>query len=450
MASGGMAVAFFLAGATLQLHSPHFQLTTDRDANEAARIIASAEQADALARQLVRTVLPNAAEPELPTEIFLVGGAGETAFENALENSPARFSVATYDENARHKLLYGLLWRWLHAQAAGAQVWLATGLAEYFAEAQSTSKEIVVGLPPPDFVFFDRKKMERVHGPAFIAVGDLPSVAELLASRPADFEDAKRGHLFCAGAWLLVQLLSHADYHAIFSDYLRALVEGRPNAFVSALGKTPLEQVENEYRNRWIDHPTKRVLPALVFSSPVLETAQALPPPDAPVLAMQAGRAEEKSGDLPAAEADYRKAATALVSNSDAWLSLGRVLARREAKKSAAERKPDAIAEAAEPLSAIAKTASECVFVARYYAQKNEPAKAREFAERAAKRLPNCPSCFDMLAIAAFEERKIAEAAKLERLALSLLPDPSLDKGIVKRASDYAALAASVEGTVQK
>lgn len=475
------------AGELREFSTPHCRLFSEAAADEGRTLASACEQAFAtseaaldhfhIARSTLAPleVVQLAASPELSQ----LEPPNEGAFFrfNTNGDEPARvFFAGTLDEDARGAMASGFMRYALWAQPAGARPWLANALADELATVRHEGSKAIFGLQPADFAFF--VPGQPVDGAAFLNVNELPSAADLVAANAHAFANPDKGHLFYAGAWRLLQVLSDTTlgFHPLFETYLKNLTRGSAGdeAWARAVPAEMRPKLEEAYRRYAVSAGTARWSATVAAGKEKqqehvlddteahllwvrirlwnekqkeaieadLAAAQKLSPQSAAVLEWSA-RYQEHVGKSVEAEANYRRLVALTPRAARAWLALGNLLMRQELAKPPEQRAWPSVEEVVQRLQSLASTASELNFVARYYAHNNRPAQGLAFATRATALRPGCARCFDTLAILQFQNHEVAQAAKNEAQATNLL-GAAAEAAMIKRLHDYQTLAQSL------
>lgn len=299
----------FAVPASLPSHlrSAHFVQTTGTVA-----LVTSGEVVLAETQLLLRGIV----KTDLVGDIAIAGGSGEPSVrwvDETLLISLQSLTAPTDEAILRQ----GVAERVLQTDVLGSQPWAIKGLALWLSTVRHgdrvpvdrQTQDLRLGVPPSDFVFFN-PQVAPPNGPAWIDTRELPALADLIAAGSDSFSDDKRGHLFAAGAWMLVAILmdkrlSHGEVLAHFAAGLRC-AEPAAAAWAKAVGRNAAA-IDKDYREQLVRHGPHLSslvgpLPAANRDHPPTET---LPTPQA--LTSDA-RERLKLGDNAAAQALLEKA----------------------------------------------------------------------------------------------------------------------------------------------
>lgn len=406
------------------------------------------------------------------------------------EGLPSIFLYGDRDltDDSRQTFQHELTHRFVHFYFPGAPTWVHEGLACYYSTMTVKDGKVVLGREMPDHrmrpgMLWDSKEDPRWGVISWAPTGRFLSAEQLARGDRADFtyrsvefgqrlEEGRRIHLSYMSAWSLVHVLKNSPegYAPRFDRYLLALGGGAdPQAAWSEhFGEVSFAALDSSLQAFYMRRETTVLrAPYEVDPSAGDDPAVSAMSPDAVRLLWAAIRPWTPE-NLAAVRADLA-AAKLLAPGSPATPRWEARVALREGREAdaeehlrvalardpnderslldrftllsaRAERSPEALprVEALVPkMLAHATTAASLNAIARHLARGPRLAEAQQLALRAVQADFRCFECFDTLALVLYRRGAVAEAFRMQSVALNLVPDGYDDPEMLLRWQQY-------------
>lgn len=496
------------APAWAELTSTHFVVRTDLAAGKALELVNAFEHIHSAMEDIAfpYEVKPRGRTHVLvfrdEDEYEQFAPKGTRGFYRYLQDDPTVQSmIVLYGDISaatRSTFQHELAHRFVHFYFPGAPRWLSEGLAQYYSTMTVEGGKVVLGRDLPYLRLRPGLTWDAQADPTWeqivaVPTGVLPAAQRVVESGPVDFsrravdvglegEDARRVTAFYAGAWALTHVLKNSSgaYPRMFDAFLLALSAGTEphlawsaafrgvdfaaldrslGAFYMRRDTTVLRAPYEPPRTARVER-ARKLAPAEVYLLRAavrpwtdaqrdrveadLDAAVKLAPqsPDVHVWRARffrlAGRHESASNELWQA-LDVRPG------DEQALLELLRVREAQAAREPTATRSEQVEAAVREllPRATAAVTLSS---LASYLARRDRVDEALPLAARAVEADFNCVECYETFAFVLHAKGRLAEAYRMQSVAVGLLPDGISSAGMLERLEQYRADAVAGKG----
>lgn len=412
---------------------------------------------------------------------------------NDLEAEPTMLVWGKLDASARATLQHELTHMFVRASLGGAPPWLNEGLAQYYETLEVSDGFAYVGRPLRKARAWPKTEWGQERSGVFmtatVPIGALPRVKDLVEMSSSQFyvwsdkgrqptlDEGRAGTANYLGAYGLVHMILHEpEYQAKFDAMMELVSRGVPirNAWQGSFDDVSTDELESDYRRHLLNRYETMVLKTPYALAPVAaELDRAMAPADVHVLWARlrpwgaaelalareeiqraralastsaevlfwSGRMRAAEGDAAGAQADL-DAAVATKPKEPRYLEGLAVLYRRlrandQADKDLAMKEQAAIAR----LAIVAVSGTELDTLADYHERSGHLDEALGYAQRAVKADPTCWTCFRSLGEILFQKKQFADAARVQTIALSLLPDGAQQPGEEAKLRTYLEAA---------
>ncbi|HEY4158880.1 MAG TPA: hypothetical protein VGM29_12315 [Polyangiaceae bacterium] len=467
----------------LAASSPHFQIVTDLDADEAESIAGELEAGlDAISQ----VAFEHARIPIEPTTVVvfksesdfhyfrpeLVAGTFFRKLPGDLE--PARFVVlyGALDPGSRISCLHELTHDLFERNFGPAPPWLNEGWAQYYSTIAIEPHAIRVGAALPhltftgDSSFFTARAddgsdviavpIDRVAPPSsLLSLDQLEFYRSTRVEHPTR-DDRLRSLSLYLGAWAFVHMLHDGPepYPALFKQFLERTRNSQVAvAWQATFGNLSMADLDRDFRRylarrevalfsygRRTDPPTPIAERALTDADIHVLWARLSPADDAHVLAARQDLDEAVSAAPNAAEPRYFRGlywlyhhqaalaesdlrAAVDLSPQDPRFLLGLATLRAQQEQNVRIQAGDAVLQAAEPLSKLANSTLQFRALALIYAEAGDPERALAFADRSVELSPIDFAALDTRASILAELGRAREAVAVELRAIAFMPE---------------------------
>jgi hypothetical protein len=353
------------------------------------------------------------------------------------EPLPTIAMFGAYSDATQRRFIHELTHRFMDHQLRAAPPWLDEGLAEYYSTMKLKDDEVLLGLLPNRSLF-------RLDFPTNVALSaryvenrveltSVPSVQELLAADEGTFHRSDHEVAYYFASWTLVHMMLHGPhYRPRFSRYITGLIMGEaPDvAWRQSFGDVDINELDRQFHAYLIKiYLDEKSLRMRVPPGSAVASERRLRPDEVHLLLARirpwdcrenifaAGRELDAARALAGNEASselhywralyaerwrhFQEAETELdralqhdPGNERYWLALAELIARPDRED---RLEVDRLDYAVGHLAPLAATGEALGFVARYYAERGDVARALPYAQRAAALAPDCRDCAETL-----------------------------------------------------
>lgn len=485
-----------------EMVSKHIVLRTDRSEDEASEALADLEHMYAALHDIAfsqinvdgaRVVVIHF-ERQRDYDKFApsnTSGVFKDKLPNDLDSEPTMLVWGKLDIATRGTLQHELAHMFLSSTLGGAPPWLNEGLAEYYETLAVKDGFAYVGRPWMKLRAWPEMQwsVQRLNAYeiSLVPIRLVPPVNTLVRmdgskfyvwtdkGRQPTLDERRAQNLHLLGAYGLVHLIMHTpEYQTRFDEMMELVSKGLTvrQAWERAFSAVDSDQLETDYRKHLVNKYETMVLKTPYTEAPVkAEINRTMDP--AEVHLLWARLREWGGADLPAAKLDI-EAALRQAPQSAEVLFYGGLFRAAQGDLAGAEKafhealaaKPeeprylhglvhvllrlpdrDANAKVRAAVDKLAKVASSgraLQTIADYHNAAGRLDDALGFAQRSVKADPSCSSCFASLASTLFAKKRYSDAAGMQQVALSLLPDGAQDPDGEEKLRKY--IDASLHG----
>lgn len=452
-----------------EVTSGHFNFYTDLDPDEAVR---TAREFETVRDALIQVAFQlSDHEPRVSVVLFARTADFKAiaprvqGFDSAhLPLDIERHATVVVEGNAKdraartfvHEEVHELMYRTFGT----SPIWLNEGLADYFSTIRFEDGMAVLG--------------DVVPGRAAVGINGVPSVAEILRARAADYgqwveDQTMRARLY-TGAWLLVHFLRNGPepYRSRWDVLVDAMAEGMAidAAWTKAMAGLSPDRIESDFRDHveartWnavglrIEPPpspeltVRTMSPAEVhllwariatgsldwtLAAREIDEASALEP-DSPEVAYERACLALTKSDLHSAAEAFRQARAH--GGDDPRFLYGLALSTRDCVGSRSLRD----VKLCDSLAARAETPEENAFSALYLARIDRRDEGLRRASAAFQADRRCQPCAAALADLLAASGKVRDAIDVLTQAVSIAPETPIDRTLAARLEKYRMMA---------